>query len=162
MQFGKDQVVVFHYRLHDADGEEMEHSHDGEPLAFLHGAQGMLDGVASAFEGKQAGDTFEVSLNAAQAYGERQENSQMRVPIKHLLTKGRLRPGMMVDINTRQGPRPAVVLKVGLKNVDVDGNHPLAGKDLVFSLEVIDVRAATDDEKRHGHAHGVDGQQGHE
>lgn len=79
--------------------------------------------------------------------------------MKHLLTKGRLKPGQSVKVNTEQGPRDATVVKVGLKNVDLDTNHPLAGKHLQFDIEVTEVRAAAQEELDHGHAHGVGGHQ---
>jgi FKBP-type peptidyl-prolyl cis-trans isomerase SlyD len=71
--------------------------------------------------------------------------------------KNRLRVGMTVAINTEHGPQDAVVLKVGKFNVDVDANHPYAGKTLTFDIEVLEVRDATADELQHGHAHGVGG-----
>ena len=63
----------------------------------------------------------------------------------------------MVVVNTREGGRQARVLKVGHFNVDLDLNHPLAGKTLTFDIEIVDVRAATEEELAHGHAHGPDG-----
>jgi FKBP-type peptidyl-prolyl cis-trans isomerase SlyD len=76
-----------------------------------------------------------------------------RVPKKHLVTKGKIAPGMLVQVNTKNGPQEAIVVKVGLKNIDVDTNHPLAGKTLTFDIEVVDIRDATTEEISHGHAH---------
>ena len=82
------------------------------------------------------------------------------MPIKNLLNKPkRLLPGGLVQVNTNQGVASARVIKVGKFNVDVDLNHPFAGKDLVFFVEVKEVRAATEEELAHGHAHGVGGHQ---
>ena len=84
-----------------------------------------------------------------------------RIPIKHLHNheklKNKIKVGMTVQVNTQNGPWDAVVLKVGKFNVDIDSNHPLAGKTLTFALEVVDVRDATPEELSHGHAHGVGG-----
>jgi FKBP-type peptidyl-prolyl cis-trans isomerase SlyD len=63
----------------------------------------------------------------------------------------------MVVVNTREGGRQARVVKVGHFNLDLDLNHPLAGKTLEFEIEVIDVRDSTEEERAHGHAHGPDG-----
>ncbi|MDX1450991.1 MAG: peptidylprolyl isomerase, partial [Oleiphilaceae bacterium] len=71
----------------------------------------------------------------------------------------RLKPGMIVAINTEDGPRQVMVLKAGKFNVDVDLNHPLAGKTLTFNVTVDGVREASEEEVAHGHAHGVGGHQ---
>ena len=60
-------------------------------------------------------------------------------------------------MQTEQGPRQVVVVKPGLSQVVVDTNHPLAGRELTFNVEILDVRAATEEELAHGHAHGVGG-----
>lgn len=159
MQITKDKVVSFHYTLSEPGGEAFENSHDSHPVLYLHGHRGMLAGLEEALEGKQAGETLNITLSPEKAYGNRREGAQQRVPIKHLLTKGKLRPGMVVQINTQEGPQEATVIKVGLKNVDVDSNHPLAGKTLVFDIEVVEVRDASSEEIAHGHAHGVGGHQ---
>ena len=82
-----------------------------------------------------------------------------RVPVKHLLFKGKLRPGMVVQLNTSDGRIPVTVVKVGRHSADIDTNHPLAGQALSFDIEVVDVRAATEEEVAHGHAHGPGGHQ---
>lgn len=64
---------------------------------------------------------------------------------------------MKVVVNTQQGGWEAIVVKAGKFNVDIDSNHPLAGKNLDFELEVVDVRDASEEEIAHGHAHGVGG-----
>lgn len=159
MQITKDTVVTFHYVLSEVDGEQIESSYDVEPMAFLHGHQNIFPKIEEALTDKQVGDKLSVALAPVDGYGERNEGNTQRVPTKHLLTKGRLKPGQSVKVNTEQGPRDATVVKVGLKNVDLDTNHPLAGKHLQFDIEVTEVRAATQEELDHGHAHGVGGHQ---
>lgn len=159
MLISQDKVVSFHYRLKEEGGEIFEDSHEGSPVLYLHGHKSMLPGLETALEGKSAGDSFEVTLAPDEAYGRRQEGAVQRVPKKHLLTKGKIIPGQIVQVNTEQGAHEAVVLKVGLKNVDIDANHPLAGKTLVFAIEIVDVREASADEVAHGHAHGEGGHQ---
>jgi FKBP-type peptidyl-prolyl cis-trans isomerase SlyD len=92
-----------------------------------------------------------------QGYGQRNENAIQRVPLKHLATRGPIVVGQMVVVNTSHGGRQARVVKVGHFNVDLDLNHPLAGKTLTFEIEIVDVRAATAEEIEHGHAHGPGG-----
>ncbi len=157
MQIERDRVVSFHYKLSEPGSEVFETSHDGDPVLYLHGHKGMLPGLEAAMKGKSAGDNFTATLTPQEAYGERKEGAEQRVPKKHLLTKGKLSPGMLVQINTKNGPQEAIVRKVGLKNVDIDANHPLAGKTLTFDVEVLEVREASSDEVAHGHAHGVGG-----
>ena len=157
MNVVKNSVVLFHYRLLDEQGELIESSENLDPMAALIGHRNMLPGLEEAFIGKTVGDNFTVTLPPERAYGLRKEGASQRVPIKHLLTKGKLKPGQQVVINTEHGRRNATVLKVGKFNVDLDTNHPLAGKALTFDVTILDVREATAEEKAHGHAHGVGG-----
>lgn len=163
MQITKDKVVTFHYSLKDADGQTMESSNDSDPMAYLHGHGNIIAGLEAAMEGKQANETLSVTLAPKDAYGERVENAIQRVPLKHLhgdkKQLARLKAGDVAHINTEQGARQVIVVRAGKFNVDVDTNHPLAGKTLTFDIEVTDVRDATAEEIAHGHAHGVGGHQ---
>ncbi len=161
MLIEKNSVVSFHYRLSEPGEAVFEDSHDGQPLVYLHGHRGMLVGLEAALAGKQAGDTLSVTLPPEQAYGQRQDDAVQRVSLKHVVGRAakKLKPGMAVQVNTDHGPRDVIVVKAGLKTVDVDTNHPLAGKTLVFDVEVVGVRAATAEELTHGHAHGAGGHQ---
>jgi len=162
----KGKVAVFHYVVRDslapADATPVDSSRDrGEPLAVLIGRGGLIRGVEDALAGKSAGDRFEVSVPPEQGYGPRDENAVQRVPKKFFAANERLHPGLRTTLSTRDGARAVTVLKVGMSVVDVDVNHPLAGKTLKFDIEMVDVRDPTDDERSHGHAHGADGHAGH-
>lgn len=156
-----DKVVSFHYRLSEEGGEPFEESYGSQPVLYLHGHHSMLPGLEEAMAGRQAGDSYTVTLPPEKGYGRRREGAIQRVSSKHVraTAKGKLKPGMVVQINTDKGQQEATVVKVGLKNVDVDSNHPLAGKTLTFEVEIIEVRDATAEEIAHGHAHGVGGHQ---
>lgn len=158
MQIAKDAVVQFHYTLSDANGE-VETSRDHDPVLYLHGQSGLLPGLVDAMEGRQAGDSFRVELPVDQAYGPLQPNATQKVQVKHLQGARKWKPGMIAIIQTDNGPRQVTVMKVGLSQAVVDSNHPLAGRDLTFEVEILDVRAATEDELAHGHAHGAGGHQ---
>lgn len=162
-QISDNTVVQFFYTLTDADDTQIETNHGADPIAYLHGHDGMIPALAEALEGKSVGDTLHLTLEPEQAYGQRQEGQEQRVPIKHLqgLPKGTRswKPGMVAVVQTDHGMRQVTVIKPGLKMVLVDTNHPLAGKTLTYDIEVVDVRAATDEEIAHGHAHGVGGHQ---
>lgn len=159
MNIERNTVAIFHYTLRNAAGDELETSRSGEPTAYLHGAGNILPGLEKDMAGKASGDVFSVSLSAENAYGAHDPARQQRVPVKHLIYKGRLRPGMLVQINTDQGRRPATVIKAGKFSADLDINHPLAGQDLVFDVEIVDVRAASREEIAHKHVHGPGGHQ---
>lgn len=161
MQVEKDKVVLFHYRLSNVAGDELESSESDEPMAALIGYGNMLPAMEAAMIGKERHDKFPLTLPPEKAYGLRQDNAQQRVPIKHLLSDGKkkakFRVGQHVRINTEKGARNATIVKLGKFNVDVDTNHPLAGQTLTFDISIVDIRDATAEEISHGHAHGVGG-----
>lgn len=157
MNIEKNAVVRFHYTVSEVDGEQMETSRDAEPLAILVGHGNLFPTMEEAMMGKTTGDTLQVTLTPEQGYGERNEANRQRVSLKHLVGKKKPRAGELVKVNTDQGPRDAMVLKVGFKTVDLDTNHPFAGKHLSFDIEIVEVREASEEEISHGHAHGDGG-----
>lgn len=156
MKIEKDRVVRFHYTVAEAGQEPVESSKDRDPLVILVGHGNIIPGLEKALEGHEAGDNFGVDVAAADAYGERREGLSQRVPKKHF-GEQRLAPGMQVVLNTNFGPRAVTIEKVGMSVVDVDLNHPMAGKDLHFDIEIVDVREAQPEEIEHGHVHGDGG-----
>ena len=159
MDIAKDTVVQFHYTLKDADGTVIEASHGNEPMAELHGHGNITPGLEEAMAGKAAGDEFTATVAPENAYGQRDETAIQRIPAKHLQGAKKWKKGMVAHVETDQGPRQVTVLKVGKFMVDVDANHPFAGKELTFEVKVEEVRAATAEEIQHGHAHGIGGHQ---
>ena len=159
MKIEKDRVVRFHYAVAEAGKEAVENSKDGgQPLAILFGHGNIIPGLEKAMEGKEAGDSFKAAVPAAEAYGERREGLSQRIPKKHFGAQ-KLEPGMQVVLQTNFGPRAVTIEKVGMSVVDVDLNHPMAGKDLDFDIEVVEVREASAEELAHGHVHGDGGHQ---
>lgn len=159
MIIGRDTIATFHYTLTDDAGAELESSHDAQPTAYLHGANNIIRGLEMALEGHSAEDSVSVTLEPEDGYGLRSPERLQKVPVKHLAFKGKLRPGMTVQLNTSDGRRPVTVTKVGRHSAEIDTNHPLAGKTLHFVIDILDVRQATADEISHGHAHGPGGHQ---
>jgi FKBP-type peptidyl-prolyl cis-trans isomerase SlyD len=157
LNIAPETVVVFDYTLRNEEGEELESSRGADPTAYLHGANNIIPGLETAMTGKSAGDIFSATVAAEQAYGLHNPEKVQRVPVKHLLFKGKLRPGMVVQLNTSDGRIPVTVTKAGRHSADIDTNHPLAGQSLTFDIEIVDVRAATAEELSHGHAHGPGG-----
>lgn len=156
MKIEKDRVVRFHYTVSEVGQPPLESSKEREPLAILIGHGNIIPGLEKAMEGRGAGESFSVNVPAAEAYGERREGLIQRVPKKHFGNQ-RLAPGMQVVLNTNFGPRAVTIEKVGMSVVDVDLNHPMAGKDLHFDIEIVDVREASPEEIEHGHVHGEGG-----
>ncbi|MGY0561472.1 MULTISPECIES: FKBP-type peptidyl-prolyl cis-trans isomerase [unclassified Luteimonas] len=158
MKIEKDRVVRFHYTVSETGQPPVESSREGEPLAILFGHGNIIPGLEKAMEGHETGDTFSADVVSADAYGERRPDLTQRVPKKHF-GKQRLAAGEQVVLTTNFGPRPVTVQKVGMSVVDVDLNHPMAGKDLTFEIEIIEVREADAAEIEHGHVHGDGGHQ---
>jgi len=152
MKAGKDKVIAIHYTL-TVDGEKVESSHD-EQLWILLGHGQLIPGLEKALEGHEAGDTLQVDVPAAEGYGERQEGQIQRVSKKYFPQANRLKPGMATALQLKEGGQRAVTVhKVGMTAIDVDLNHPMAGKDLHFDVSIGEVRDATEEEIQHGHAH---------
>lgn len=155
MKATKDTVVSFHYRLTDADGRTIEDSHGNpQPMMVLLGHGGVIPGVEKALEGQEAGAALEVEVPPEEGYGPHQPGLIQRVPKKYFQNAKALKPGTVTALALRRGGMQQVTVhKVGMSTVDVDVNHPLAGKTLHFALEVTEVRGATPEELAHGHAH---------
>lgn len=151
------KVVSFHYTLTNDKGEQLETSREQDPMVYLHGYRNIIPGLETAMAGKDVGDTFEITVEPADAYGERNPNAMQRISAKLFPDVKKLSPGQMVQLQTKQGPVQAVIVKVGRFNVDVDANHPLAGQTLTFDVEITDIRDATQEEVDHGHVHGPGG-----
>jgi FKBP-type peptidyl-prolyl cis-trans isomerase SlyD len=161
MKIAKDSVVRFHYSVsertaHEQGQEPLETSKEREPLAVLIGHGNIIPGLENAMQDREAGESFGVDVAATDAYGERREGLTQRVPKKHFGNQ-KLVPGQQVILQTNFGPRAVTVEKIGMSVVDVDLNHPMAGKDLHFDVEIVDVREASKEELEHGHVHGDGG-----
>jgi FKBP-type peptidyl-prolyl cis-trans isomerase SlyD len=156
MKIAKDSVVRFHYTVSEVGQESLESSRDREPLAILYGHGNIIPGLETAMLDREAGDSFGVDVAAADAYGEKRDGLSQRVPKKHFGAQ-KLEPGMQVVLQTNFGPRAVTIQKIGMSVVDVDLNHPMAGKDLHFDVEIVEVREATAEELEHGHVHGDGG-----
>ena len=156
MKIEDNSVVRFHYTVSESGAGPLESSRETEPLSILVGHGNIIPGLEEAFRGHEAGDTFNVTVGPEQGYGQRVDGLVQRVPRKHL-KNAKLVPGQQVVMPTQQGQRAMTVKKVGMSVVDVDLNHPMAGKTLDFDVEIIEVRPATEVELEHRHAHAGDG-----
>lgn len=161
MKIEDRKVVTFHYTLTNDAGDTLDSSRErGEPMVYLHGANNIIIGLEKAMAGREAGEAFEVTVPPGEAYGERREANVQRVALKKLGVKPQqLQPGMILNLQTTQGPAQVTVLKVGRFNVDVDANHPLSGQNLNFDVEILEVRDATEEEAEQGQAQPAAGQE---
>lgn len=157
MNITKNTVVQFGYTLKSETGDVIESSSPTTPVAYLHGQGNIIAGLERALEGRAEGDQFSVTVPPEDAYGPRKDGSVQRIAVKHLQGARKWKPGMIAHVDTEHGRHQVQIVKVGKFMADVDTNHPLAGKTLVFDVQVVSVRAASDEELAHGHAHGAGG-----
>ena len=156
MNISKNSVVSIHYTLTDDNNQTLDSSNGSDPLVYLHGARNVIPGLEEALEGKKQGDKFKVSITSDKAYGPYMDEMVQSVP-KDQFPQGDVQVGMRFQAHTPNGPVVLTVVEVKDTEVIVDGNHPLAGQNLHFDLEVTNVRAATEEEMSHGHVHGPGG-----
>ena len=154
-------VVTFHYMLRDLRGAVIDESIGGEPISFLEGSGQIVEGLEEGLRGLPPGVKAKIAVPAAKAYGERDETQVQHVLKSLLPIEGEVKPGDQFRAGEDAFAPIVTVRGVEGEELLLDANHPLAGLDLEFEVEVIAVRAATKEECEHGHAHGPDGG-GHE
>lgn len=157
MKITKNVVPSIAYQVRTQDGVLVDEAPVNQPLEYLHGHNNLVEGLEKALEGKAVGDTFEVRVSPEEGYGEYNENMVQRVPKDVFMGVDELEVGMRFIADTDLGPLPVVITEVDGDEVVVDGNHMLAGQELLFSVEVVATREATLEEIAHGHIH----QEGH-
>jgi FKBP-type peptidyl-prolyl cis-trans isomerase SlyD len=154
MQIAKNSFVAFEYRLTDEDGEELDSSDADAPLSYVHGMQEIIPGLERALEGHSAGDHFQVTIEPADAYGERIEELCLELPRDEFEQPEDLELGMQFSLTDEDEEDMVVsIIDFDDETVTVDGNHPLAGVTLHFDVKVHDVRPATADEIEQSSSH---------
>ncbi|MCL7752044.1 peptidylprolyl isomerase [Guyparkeria hydrothermalis] len=157
MQVQNDHVVSIDYTLKNDAGEVMDSSEQTGPLAYLHGHQNIIPGLEKALDEKAVGDTLSVSIEPADAYGERDERMIQTVPRSMFQGVDEIEPGMRFQAQTEGGVTVVTIKEVNGDEITLDGNHELAGETLHFDVEIKDVRPASEEEIEHGHVHGPGG-----
>ena len=151
-------VGTLHYRLTPDDGSIADESFGGEPLVYLHGHHNIVPGLESQLAGKTAGDKCEVKVAAADGYGDYDPTLDQTVPRSAFPENAQLDVGIAFQAQTQEGqPITLWIRAVNGDDITVSPNHPMAGQNLNFSVEILEVREATPQEKEHGHAHGPEG-----
>lgn len=158
MHIAEQSVVSIHYTLTNGEGETLDTSDGREPLIYLHGAQNIIPGLENELTGKSVGDSFDVTIQPEEAYGT--VNPELVQTVPHSAFEGveKVEPGMQFQARGDDGETQVItVTEVADSGVTVDGNHPLAGQVLNFSVRVDEIREATEEEIEHGHVHGPGG-----
>jgi FKBP-type peptidyl-prolyl cis-trans isomerase SlyD len=151
------RVVSFHYTLRDPSGRVLDTSAGGDPVTYLEGAGQIIDGLDEQLRMASAGEKAQIVVPAKKAYGERDPAQVHRIKRALLPVQGELKVGDQFQTDSdRQAPVVTVQAIEG-DEVMLDANHPLAGVDLSFEVEIVAVREPTASELEHGHAHGGGG-----
>lgn len=162
MKVVKHTVPSVTYKL-QVEGEVIETAGTDNPLVYLHGANAMIPGFEAKLDGLEIGDSFDFKVTPEQGYGDLNPQAVVELPKTNFEVDGVfqsevIKVGGMVPMQDQGGnPLRGIVLEITDVNVKMDFNHPLAGKELQFSGDVIDVRGALKEEIEHGHVHGPDG-----
>ena len=157
MQITTGSVVIVDYTLTDDDGDIIDSSKGSEPLAYIQGEGQIVPGLEKAMEGKKAGDSFKVTVEAQEGYGEHDPENISVVPADKIEGGNELEEGMQLHTEGEFGEETVLITKIEGNEVTIDGNHPLAGMTLHFDITIREVRPATEEELDHGHVHGPGG-----
>jgi len=153
MQIAKHKVASIHYTLTDNDGKILDSSAGREPLHYIQGIGNLIPGMEEGLEGKKQGEKVNLKVSPQKGYGVKNNELIQKVP-RSAFGDQKIEKGM--QFQTNQGG-VVTVTNVGLSEITVDANHPLAGVELNFAVEVISIREATEEELAHGHVHGPGG-----
>ena len=158
LQIAGECVVSIHYKLTNDAWETLDSSEGAEPLVYLHGASNIIPGLENELTGKDVGASLNVTIQPEDGYGVINEELIQTVSRDAFQGVDEIEPGMRFEAAGEDGETQLIVVtEVTEKEVTVDGNHSLAGETLHFDVTVEEVRAATQEELQHGHAHGPGG-----
>jgi len=153
MTVAKNKVVEIHYVLKDKDGEVIDSSEGQVPLAYIHGIGNIVPGLEKELEGKKGGDKINTIVQPTEGYGEYEEKMIHKIPKTNFQDPSQIKIDAQFRVEMEDGPRIATVTNIENDEVTVDMNHPLAGEELHFDVEVMTIRDATEEEISHGHVH---------
>ena len=139
MPIKNGDTVSVHYIGTLNDGSEFDRSREGSPLRFKVGSGQVIPGFDKAVLGHEAGDRFSVTIPAAEAYGEKQDQLLFSVPLDQVPPSIKPQAGMMLHVATDQGELEVSIHQVTETHIVLDANHPMAGKDLTFALEIVSI-----------------------
>jgi len=148
MKIQKNTVVKMHYTVTTKTGDTIDSSIGTEPIEFIQGIGMLIPGLESQLEGKEKGYKNQLNIMAKDGYGERNEEAMHTLPKSGFRAENgeELIIGMEVQLESENGPVLGFVSEIKEKDVIVDLNHPLAGYDLIFDVEILEVRKATEED----------------
>ena len=156
------KVVLMHYTLTSDQGEVIDTSDGREPMAYLHGADNIVPGLERQLEGLALGSSIRAVVTPAEGYGDRNEDATQVLPRDLFPADMELEPGMPFAAEAGEGQvMHFFVVSIQEDAVLVDANHPLAGMNLNFAVEIVGIRDPTAEELEHGHPHGPEGHDTH-
>lgn len=134
------RVVLVHYRGTLTDGTEFDSSRDREPMQFTQGAGEVIPGFDAAVAELEVGQSATVTIAACEAYGDRDPEAMQEFPREMFPPEPDPQEGWMVELQSEDGQRiPATIVSVRENSLLLDFNHPLAGQDLTFEIELVEV-----------------------
>jgi FKBP-type peptidyl-prolyl cis-trans isomerase SlyD len=154
MVIEKDRVVTIDYKLQDSEGQVIDSSEGSAPLVYIHGNDNIIAGLEKHLAGKKAGDKVSCVVPAKEGYGERDDSLVFKVTKAEFGDGAEIEEGMQFEAHGEEGAQIVTVKSIEGDEVTIDANHPLAGEELHFTVDVKDVREATPEELEHGHVHG--------
>lgn len=147
-------VASLHYTLTNSAGETLDSSQGNDPLIYLHGAGNLIPGLEKELKGKSAGHSMQLKVAPEEGYGPVHDGLIDIVPKTAFQGVDTIEPGMAFEAQGEDGQtRRVTVTAINGDDVTVDANHPLAGVELHFDVEIVEVRDATEEEIANGHAH---------
>jgi len=157
MVITRNSVVTFDYTLTDSDGNVLDTSKGHNPFSYIQGHGHIIPGLEKAMEGKKKGDNFQVVVQPEEGYGHYDESLVASIPRSQFDSELEIEPGMQFHAERNGNYYTLTVTGVEEDIVFVDANHPLAGFELHFEVNIRDVRDATSEEIANGHVHGENG-----
>ena len=155
------RLVEFEYLLKNASGQVLDSTKesDGEAMRYVEGSNQIIPGLESRMKGLKKGDKKEITVPAAEAYGQREEKLVIEVPLDQFPPNQKVTVGLEVEIEVAENYfHPFTVTKLSKASATLDGNHELAGMDLFFSVEIKEAREATAAEIAESEAEHVHGE----
>ena len=142
-----EKYVALHYRGTLNDGSEFDSSLGGEPLEFIYGVGMMIPGFEAGVAGMRSGQKKTFTVRAADAYGDYDPEMLFPVPREYFPDDFNFQIGVQLFLQTEVGPLPARIMEITDTEIFVDCNPPFAGEDLIFEVEILEVRDLSDEER---------------
>jgi FKBP-type peptidyl-prolyl cis-trans isomerase SlyD len=146
MQITKNKHVTLEYKLRNDEGTVLDSTKDRDPFTYVHGTDSILPTLEQFLTGKSPGEEVTIRIPSEQAYGERKKSLVFTTSMDSFNDADNIGPGTKVRVRTPSGEQILMITKIENDRVTMDGNHPLAGVNLNFEVNVLGVRDCTKEE----------------